>query len=118
MQYANERDLPYRDGDSGVKYLMRGPNIDWGLIRIPPGGHLGGHYHEQVEETFYVLAGEGLLTVNGNCIRRIPGTSSASSRATPTTSLTRQGLLWTWCSSNPRMHRRTRSTCRARPGQG
>jgi quercetin dioxygenase-like cupin family protein len=73
MQYANERDLPYRDGDSGVKYLMRGPNIDWGLIRIPPGGHLGGHYHEQVEETFYVLAGEGLLTVNGQLHTAHPG---------------------------------------------
>jgi quercetin dioxygenase-like cupin family protein len=73
MQHVNERDLPYRDGDSGVKYLMRGPNIDWGLIRIPPGGHLGGHYHEQVEETFYVVAGEGTLTVNGQPHAALPG---------------------------------------------
>lgn len=73
MQHVNERDLPYRDGDSGVKYLMRGPNIDWGLIRIAPGGNLGGHYHEQVEETFYVVAGEGILTVNGESHAARPG---------------------------------------------
>jgi mannose-6-phosphate isomerase-like protein (cupin superfamily) len=65
MQRVNAHDLPYRDGDSGVKYLMRGPNIDWGLIRVLPGTRLGPHLHEQVEETFYVLAGQGTMLVNG-----------------------------------------------------
>jgi mannose-6-phosphate isomerase-like protein (cupin superfamily) len=73
MQHVNARELPYRDGDSGVKYLMRGPHIDWGLIRIPPGGHLGAHLHEQVEETFYVLAGGGILTANGQTFAATPG---------------------------------------------
>ncbi len=73
MQHVNERDLAYRDGDSGVKYLMRGPNIDWGLIRILPGDHLGAHLHQRVEETFYVLAGEGVLTANGEPYDARPG---------------------------------------------
>ena len=73
MQHVNERDLAYRDGDSGVKYLLRGPHIDWGLIRILPGDRLGAHYHQQVEETFYVLAGEGIFTVNDRPYAAGPG---------------------------------------------
>jgi mannose-6-phosphate isomerase-like protein (cupin superfamily) len=65
MQRANESGLSYRGGDSGVKYLMRGPQIDWGVILLLPGQTLGGHYHEQVEETFYVVDGGGTFTVNG-----------------------------------------------------
>jgi mannose-6-phosphate isomerase-like protein (cupin superfamily) len=80
MQIINERDVPYRDGDSGVKYLMRGPLIDWGLIRILPGDGLGLHLHEQVEETFYVLAGEGVLVGNGE---RCPATPGMAYRLEP-----------------------------------
>ncbi|MBN1399474.1 MAG: cupin domain-containing protein [Anaerolineae bacterium] len=65
MQKISERELTYRDGDSGVKYLFRGPKIDWGVILMLPGQTLGGHYHEQVEETFYVAEGEGVFLVNG-----------------------------------------------------
>ena len=30
-------DFEYRGGTSGVKYLMRGPSIDWGVILLKPG---------------------------------------------------------------------------------
>mgnify|MGYP005845015523 CR=1 FL=1 len=65
MQRVREQDLPYRGGDSGVKYLVRGPKIDWGVLLLLPGQTLGGHYHEEVEETFYVMQGQGEFTVNG-----------------------------------------------------
>ncbi len=65
MQRASEKDSAYRDGDSGVKYLLRGPRIDWGVILLKPGQSLGGHYHEEVEETFYVDRGRGAFVVNG-----------------------------------------------------
>ncbi len=65
MQQVNENEQAYRGGDSGVKYLFRGPKIDWGVILLLPGQTLGGHYHEQVEETFYVLQGCGVFVVNG-----------------------------------------------------
>lgn len=65
MQRVDEQSLAYRGGDSGVKYLFRGPKIDWGLILLKPGEALGGHYHREVEETFYVLEGQGTFTVNG-----------------------------------------------------
>ena len=65
MQKVNEQDFDYRNGASGVKYLIRGPRIDWGVILLLPGEKLGGHFHNQVEETFYVLEGRGQFIVNG-----------------------------------------------------
>jgi len=65
MQRVNEKDLAYRHGDSGPKYLFRGPLHEWGLIRLLPGESLGPHYHEKVEETFYFLKGTPLMIVEG-----------------------------------------------------
>ncbi|HOX39046.1 MAG TPA: cupin domain-containing protein [Candidatus Brocadiia bacterium] len=69
MQRVNEHDLEYRNGDNGVKYLFRGPKIDWGVIRFKGGQTLGQHRHEQVEETFYFVKGEPLMKVNGEEFR-------------------------------------------------
>lgn len=65
MQHVNENDLEFRGGASGVKYLFRGPKIDWGVIVFAPGERLGHHYHERVEETFYFVEGGGVMIVNG-----------------------------------------------------
>ena len=66
MQHVNEHDMEFRGGASGVKYLFRGPAIDWGVIVFAPGERLGGHYHERVEETFYFVEGDGgTMIVNG-----------------------------------------------------
>ena len=59
MQRVHEQDQPYRGGASGVKYLGRGPRIDWGVILFRPGEQLGRHKHEEVEETFYFVEGQG-----------------------------------------------------------
>lgn len=73
MQRANEHEQEYRDGDHGVKYLLRGPKIDWGVIRLRPGDSLGAHYHNHVEETFYVTSGAPKFVVNGEEHRAKPG---------------------------------------------
>ena len=73
MEKVSEGDQEYRDGDHGVKYLFRGPSIDWGVIRLAPGGSLGGHYHERVEETFYFKAGGARMVVNGDGHRAAAG---------------------------------------------
>jgi len=73
MQKVNERDCEFRGGDSGVKYFMRGPKIDWGLILLKPGQAMGEHGHEQVEETFYFLEGAPALIVDGSEIRTEQG---------------------------------------------
>lgn len=73
MQRVKESELSFRGGNSGVKYLMRGPRIDWGVILLAPGEQLSGHYHCEVEETFYILEGSGTITVNGEAIDATPG---------------------------------------------
>ncbi len=73
MQRVNERDQTYRGGDRGVKYMIRGPLLDWGLILLKPGESLGGHYHRQVEETFYVVEGWGTFVVNGERLSAADG---------------------------------------------
>lgn len=62
MQIVNEKDLKFTDG---VKYMIRGPNIDWGILELEPGVTFAPHYHEEVEETFYILEGTGIFKING-----------------------------------------------------
>jgi quercetin dioxygenase-like cupin family protein len=54
MQVVNEKDITPKDG---VAYLIRGPNIDWGVITLQPGQIHKPHLHNEVEETFYIIAG-------------------------------------------------------------
>lgn len=64
MERVNEFNLEYRQGKSGIKYLFRGPNIDWGVFRFLPGESLGKHRHEKVEETFYFTKGSGKMIID------------------------------------------------------
>ncbi len=73
MDRVNESQMPFRGGASGVKYLFRGPQIDWGVIVLLPGERLGAHYHEQVEETFYLLSGQATLVADGREVPLQPG---------------------------------------------
>jgi quercetin dioxygenase-like cupin family protein len=65
MEKVNEYEQSFRGGDSGVKYLFRGPNTDWGVVLLKAGQELGGHYHAEVEETFYFVQGAPIMRVNG-----------------------------------------------------
>ena len=65
MERVNEHDLEYRQGDSGPKYLFRGPVIDWGVLKFLPGQELGPHRHERVEETFYFATGTPKVIIDG-----------------------------------------------------
>ncbi|MBY9010356.1 MAG: cupin domain-containing protein [Candidatus Lokiarchaeota archaeon] len=66
MKHINEKDFQYRGGESGVKYLMRGPSIDWGLILLKPGEKMAekAHGHNLLDETFYFVKGDGVMIVN------------------------------------------------------
>jgi len=65
MQRTSEAANEYRGKGWGVKYLMRGPNVDWGVILLHPGQELGEHGHRQVEELFFFLSGRATMLVNG-----------------------------------------------------
>ncbi|MFH1739620.1 MAG: cupin domain-containing protein [bacterium] len=65
METVRETDLSYRNGDWGVKYLFRGPKIEWGVILIKPGEQMGAHYHDEVEEHFLILEGSPTMVIDG-----------------------------------------------------
>ena len=73
MERTNSQRQSWRDGDSGVKYLGRGPRVDWGIVKFKPGQQLGAHYHKEVEETFYFPEGAPLMVVDGKEMRVEPG---------------------------------------------
>ncbi len=66
MKHVNEKDFQYRGGESGVKYLMRGPSIDWGLILLKPSEKMAekAHGHNLLDETFYFVEGDGVMIVD------------------------------------------------------
>ncbi|HUX99672.1 MAG TPA: dimethylsulfonioproprionate lyase family protein [Candidatus Deferrimicrobium sp.] len=73
MKKISEKDMEYRDGDSGVKYMIRGPHIDWGLMLLKPNSKMGAHYHKEVEETFYFMEGSGIMIINDQKLQAAEG---------------------------------------------
>ncbi len=66
IRKVSENDFEFRGGESGVKYLMRGPSIDWGLILLKPGEFMApkAHGHKEIDETFYFVEGDGVMIIN------------------------------------------------------
>ena len=58
MYIVDEKDREYRFGDSGPKYLMKGPRMNFALVQFMPGQDFKAHYHNIMEENFYILEGE------------------------------------------------------------
>lgn len=65
MYIVNEEDREYRFGDSGPKYLMKGPRMNFALVQFLPGQDFEAHYHNVMEENFYILDGEVDIVVDG-----------------------------------------------------
>jgi quercetin dioxygenase-like cupin family protein len=64
MYSVNEKDFNYRHIDHGPKYLMKGPNLNFGIVQLQPGNVVSLHYHEIMEEDFFVLEGNVSFTVD------------------------------------------------------
>ncbi len=74
MDLKNEFECEFRDGrESGVKYIFRGPKIDWGILVLAKGEVLKKHYHNEVEETFYFLSGSCKIEINDKTYTTRPG---------------------------------------------
>ena len=77
MQIVSETEMEEK---GGVRYMIRGPDIDWGLITLAPGDYKPPHYHESLAETFYVIEGTTTFILNeeevdikaGSAIRLLP----------------------------------------------
>ena len=67
MFVVNEKDFEYRFGDSGPKYLMKGPRMNYALVQFQPGQDFQAHYHNVMEENFYILEGKVDIVVDNVC---------------------------------------------------
>lgn len=65
MYIIDEKDKEYRFGDSGPKYLMKGPRMNFALVQFQSNQDFKAHYHNIMEENFYVIEGEIDIVVDG-----------------------------------------------------
>jgi len=65
MFIVDEKDKEYRFGDNGPKYLMQGPRMNVALVQFMSGQDFKAHYHEVMEENFFILEGTVTIVVNG-----------------------------------------------------
>ncbi|MDR0584744.1 MAG: cupin domain-containing protein [Treponema sp.] len=73
MYIVDEKNKQYRFGDSGPKYLMKGPRMNFALVRFMPGQDFHAHYHKIMEENFYILEGTVIIVVDNVAHTLIPG---------------------------------------------
>jgi len=73
MYIVDEKDKEYRFGDWGPKYLMQGPRMNFAIARFLPGQDFKAHYHEVMEENFFVLEGTITIVVDGTPHELSPG---------------------------------------------
>lgn len=65
MFIVDEKEREYRFGENGPKYLMKGPRMNFAVVQFMPGQDFAAHYHEVMEENFYILEGEIDIVVDG-----------------------------------------------------
>ncbi|MEY8355021.1 cupin domain-containing protein [Lachnospiraceae bacterium 54-53] len=65
MFIINESEKEFRFGDSGPKYLMKGPRMNFAVVQFKPGEDFTAHYHNVMEEDFFILEGEVNIVVDG-----------------------------------------------------
>lgn len=68
MLKVNQREKEYKFGDSGPKYLMQGPRINFGIMAVKPGMDYKNHYHEHMEENFFILEGKLDFCIDGKWV--------------------------------------------------
>lgn len=65
MFVLDEKEKEYRFGDSGPKYLMKGPRSNFAIVQFQAGQDFKAHYHNIMEENFYILEGKVDIEVDG-----------------------------------------------------
>ncbi|MEG2355819.1 MAG: cupin domain-containing protein [Clostridia bacterium] len=73
MFIIHENEREYRFGNSGPKYLMKGPRMNFALVQFQPGEDFQAHYHNVMEENFFILEGEVDIVVDGKVHHLTPG---------------------------------------------
>ncbi len=69
MYILNESEREYRFGNSGPKYLMKGPRMNFAVVQFLAGEDFTAHLHHTMEENFFILEGEVDIVVDGKVNR-------------------------------------------------
>ncbi|MCD9029587.1 cupin domain-containing protein [Luteimonas sp. BDR2-5] len=69
---ANAEHYPWGDGCDGW-HLLRGDDLSVIQERMPPGCSEQRHWHRSARQFFYVLAGEAVLELEGECHALVAG---------------------------------------------
>ena len=73
MFIVHEDEKEYRFGNSGPKYLMKGPRMNFAMVQFQPGEDFKAHYHNVMEENFFIFEGEVDIVVDGVMHHLTPG---------------------------------------------
>ncbi|MBN2878455.1 MAG: cupin domain-containing protein [Clostridia bacterium] len=73
MQLVKEKDIEYRFGDSGPKYLRKGPRLSAGVVVLQPGQDFKNHFHNIMEESFLILEGKVDISIDDTVYTCEPG---------------------------------------------
>ncbi|SNT10409.1 Cupin domain-containing protein [Anaerovirgula multivorans] len=73
MVKVNESEKEYRFGDSGPKYLRKGPFLSAGVVVFNPGQDFACHYHQVMEESFLIVEGELDFYINNELVKCVEG---------------------------------------------
>jgi len=68
MHKINESEKTYRFGQTGPKYLIEGPRLKAGVVRLEAGEDFKTHYHNIMEENFLVTEGEITFKVDNETV--------------------------------------------------
>lgn len=69
MKRINEKDVPFKYGKSGPKYLFNEDKFAGGIAYLSPGEEIKQHIHEDEMEIFYFIGGNPLFIVGDERIR-------------------------------------------------
>ncbi len=73
MFIISENEREYRFGNSGPKYLMKGPRMNFAIVQFQPGQDFKAHFHHVMEENFFILEGEVDIVVDKVVYHLVPG---------------------------------------------
>ena len=75
MKKLNEKDVAFKSGKSGSKYLFNEESFSGGAAYLNPGDEIKLHSHDDETEVFYFIAGAPVFSSGDSRTRVVPGDS-------------------------------------------
>ena len=75
MKKLNEKDVAFKSGKSGSKYLFNEEGFSGGVAYLNPGDEIKPHSHDNEAEVFYFISGAPVFSTGDSQIRVVRGDS-------------------------------------------